>query len=319
MVVFGIGLALAGGVDDGQPGADIEAVGRVEGEGAVGGGGFVARVEDGDGGEFDAAVAEGLDMDDGGEFVLALEVDIEAGEECAVERGDHAFVGAKNLLDNHAGFVLGLGDGDNAGGEEVVAFEFEGVEDVEGAEDIGDEAVGGFEIAEVVAEEGFVEAGELAGAHLAVALEDLRGAEEFPARGGGEFEAFRRVDFFEFGKDLVAEWLLGMAEDVEAPDPTKNRDADEQENENGPAEQAALVFASGLGGIRIGILEPGAAVFGLLAGRHRLRRPPRPVRTKCHSRRIGWRGDCGCGSPRRKGRPRSRECCPRGSERWRDR
>ncbi len=273
MVIFRVGLALPSGVHDRQAGADIEPVGRVEREGAVGAGGFVARVEDRDGGQLDPAVGEAFDVDDGGEFVLALEIDVQAGQQRSVERGHHALVRTEDLLDQKIRIFLRLGDGNDARGEEVVAGEFEGIEDVEGAENIGHETLARLEIAKIVAEEDLVRSFELAGPHPSVALHDLGRAEEFAARGGGELEALRGVDFPQLAEDLVAERFFGMAENVEAPDPAENREADEQEDQNRPAEKPSVLAAARLGGIRIGILEPGAAVFGFLVAWHRVQAP----------------------------------------------
>lgn len=59
-----------------------------------------------------------------------------------------------------------------------------------------------------------------------------------------------------------------MSEDVETPDPAENRNTDEEENQDCPTEKPTVLAAAGLGGIRVGILEPCAAVFGFLVVWH---------------------------------------------------
>ena len=271
---------------------DIEFFRRVEVEGAVGGGGFVARVKYRDGGEFDPAVVESLDIDDGGQLVLALQVHIQPGQQRAMKDGDHAFVGAEDLLDQKIWIFLRLCERHDAGGEEVVAGELKGIENIESPEDIGHEAVAGFEIAKVVPQEDFVRALELAGSHRRVAFHDLGRAEEFASRGGGEFEAFGRLDFLELAEDLVAEGFFGVTEDIETSDPAKNRDADEKEDQNRPTKKPAVLAATGLGGIGVRVLKPSAAVFRFLVVWHLgVRCRSRRVRRKCRIRRSGRLGD----------------------------
>ena len=45
-------------------------------------------------------------MDDGRQFIFALQIDVEACEECAVQGGDDTLAGRKNLLNQEAWVVL---------------------------------------------------------------------------------------------------------------------------------------------------------------------------------------------------------------------
>ena len=200
-------------------------------------------------------------MDDGGQFVFALQINVKAGEECSVKSWDDLLARRKNLLDQETWVVLRNGQRGNAGGEVITSGQFKGIENVECAEDIWHQTICGLVVADVVANEDFIRALKLTRFHFPKTLDDLLCAEEFASRCLGELEAFWGLDFFEFGQDFVAEGLFRMSKNIEASDPASDCDANEYQYEYGPAKKAVLIFARGFGWVGVGVLKPGAAVF----------------------------------------------------------
>jgi hypothetical protein len=203
---------------------------------------------DGDDGELEATVGESLDARDGGEVLGPLDGDVEAGEEAALEGGDHAFFGGEDVFDEDAGVLGVLGKRDDAGSDEVVVGERVGIEDVEASGDVGDEVLAVLVVLEVVAEEAVAFLLQVAGGRLAVAGEELVGVEEFAFRGLEDLEAFGRFDFLHFLKDRVAEGFFGVAEDVVGAHPADEDEADEEDDKDGPAQEVGA--ALGFGGFR---------------------------------------------------------------------
>ena len=145
------------------------------------------------------------------------------------------------MLEEDLGIIGGLGDGGDAGREEIAGGgELAGIENCETADDVGDEFFGALVVIDVHPEQLVILGLEAEGGIGVVAVEEFLGGEEFAWRGGGELEASGRVEFMEFLEDLVTADILGMAEDIETAEPAGHGEAHEQEDEDRPQEEIVL-------------------------------------------------------------------------------
>ncbi|PAZ00401.1 MAG: hypothetical protein CAK90_05830 [Spartobacteria bacterium AMD-G4] len=91
MIIFRICLGLPGGIDHRKPSVNIEHRRRFEGECPIRACRLIAGIHDRNRGQLESAVLEAFNMDDGCQFVLTLQINVEAGEERAVEYGNDPF------------------------------------------------------------------------------------------------------------------------------------------------------------------------------------------------------------------------------------
>ena len=234
------GFVDGGLVEDRKAGADVEVFRRLQAEGAGVVCRGVAAVEEGNGGEVETPVGHDACVEHGGEVVGAGQLEIEAGEEHALEVADVFLFGGEDQLEEDGGIFFGAGESDDALGEEVVRTEAEGAHDVEGTDDIGHEVFGLLVVAQVVAQQFVVLGGKFGRGQRAETFEEFVGVEESSTRSFGEFETFRRVDFPEGAQDAVAESFLGVSEDIKTANPRDSGDGCQNDDKNGPGEKVVL-------------------------------------------------------------------------------
>ena len=240
MGVFDLSFILTRLVDQRKTGFHVQLIGRIKRECPVFLGRFVAGIKYRNCAYLDASVLQLVDIDDRSQFIFAFEVDIQTGEERAVQIGDGFFIGGENLLDKKIRVLLGLGQYNNPRNKKIRTGELIGIQDVECADDVGHKAIDRLKVTYVVSKKNLIRASELTRLHRTKAIKNLRGSQEFSARCGCEFKSLGGGDFFESGEDFVAEWFLGVAKYIIAPNPATDRKTNQEDDQNSPPKESSI-------------------------------------------------------------------------------
>jgi len=235
-----VGLVDCRLVEDREAGGNFQTGGRLEIEGSGRVGGSVAPVEQGNGREVEPAVGHDSRIDQCAQIEGAGEFEVETHAKHAFELSGIGFRGGKDEFEEDRWILVRAGQRDDAVGEKVVRSETEGAHHRELADDIGNEILRPFVVAEVIAEQPLVFFPEFARGHFAVALEEFVGVEELSAWRFGQLETLGRIDFAERAQNGVAERPFRMPENVEAADPREDGKSCEQEKKDRPSEEIVL-------------------------------------------------------------------------------
>jgi hypothetical protein len=106
-------------------------------------------------------------------------------------------------------------------------------------------------VADKVAEQFLIGAADLGTRHRSETLKKLARFEELPAGGRRDIEALGRLHLMESEEQPVVRGLLRMGEDVVTPHPAEEDEADQEENEDRPTEEAVRVTAAPVPGVRL--------------------------------------------------------------------
>ncbi len=158
-----------------------------------------------------------------------------------MQNGNHALVSRKYMFKNYLWRIRGLCHGNDPGRKQVVIIQLVGVENVIGANDVRNLIAGEPVIAKVVTQQTLARPLEFPVGHFVIAVPELLSGQKFTLRRRRDLETLWDIELLELGKDRIAKRLFGVAEHVEAKDPAANREADQQQNRDGPEKQIAVL------------------------------------------------------------------------------
>ena len=190
-------------------------------------------------------------MNHGGEIERLLQLDFLPWVEGVLEVGEVLLVAGEGLLQQDFRLLHCLEQCDESRRAERVLRQGEGSDDLVGADRVGNQVPVLVVVADKVAEQVLIGTPDLGGCHRAEALEELARLHELPTGSRGDLEALGRLDLVKTHKQAVVRRLLRVGEDVVAPHPAEEDKADQQENENSPAEEPVGIAATPVTGVSL--------------------------------------------------------------------
>ena len=213
----------------------------------------VAAVEEGHRGEQESVLVflEPGDVNHGGEIERLLQLDFLTGVEGVLEVGEVLLVAGEGLLQQDLRLLHRLKQCDESRRAEGVLRQGEGSDDLVGADRVGNQIPVLMVVADKVTEQVLVGTPDLGGCHRAEALKELARLHELPAGSRSDLKTLGRLDLVKTHKQAVVRRLLRVGEDIVAPHPAEEDEADQQENEDSPAEESVGIAATPVTGVSL--------------------------------------------------------------------